>query len=124
VAGMLRSFHYAAYTGLFTQVVQGGKRADRHAFAALEPWACWWWQEVSTVFLDTYLATVGQAAILPATWEERQVLLNVFLLEKAFYELVYELNNRPDWVKIPLQGIRQLVGATRVLSGRQGNRCD
>jgi predicted trehalose synthase len=39
--------------------------------------------------------------------------LDVYLLEKAFYELSYELHNRPDWVRIPLQGIRQLVGAGR-----------
>jgi len=46
--------------------------------------------------------------LLPPTRDERQVLLDAYLLEKAVYELSYELNNRPDWVRIPLQGIRQL----------------
>jgi maltose alpha-D-glucosyltransferase / alpha-amylase len=47
--------------------------------------------------------------VLPHTRDERQVLLDAYLLEKAVYELGYELNNRPDWVHIPLQGIRQLL---------------
>ena len=46
--------------------------------------------------------------MLPPTRDERQALLDVYLLEKAVYELRYELNNRPDWVRIPLQGIRHL----------------
>jgi maltose alpha-D-glucosyltransferase/alpha-amylase len=112
VASMLRSFHYAVYTGLFNQITQG-KLTDRQSIAALGPWAHWWWQGVSTVFLDSYLTTVGKAAFLSLTRDERQVLLDVYLLEKAFYELGYELHNRPDWVRIPLQGIRQLVGAGR-----------
>jgi len=117
VASMLRSFHYAAYTALFNRTARGGRHADRHASATLEPWAIWWWQAVSTIFLDAYLAAAGQAAFLPRTREERQVLLNIFLLEKAFYELGYELNNRLDWVRIPLQGIRQLMGAVKRRSG-------
>jgi maltose alpha-D-glucosyltransferase/alpha-amylase len=121
---MLRSFHYAAYAGLFNQTAWGGKHAERHAFVTLEPWAVWWWQGVSAVFLDTYLATAGQAGFLPPTREERQILLEIFLLEKAFYELGYELNNRPDWVWIPLQGIHQLTGAVRGRSGQQRNLGD
>jgi len=54
VAGMLRSFHYAAYAGLFTQIPQD-KSADQQRLAALEPWARWWWQGVATVFLTSYL---------------------------------------------------------------------
>jgi maltose alpha-D-glucosyltransferase/alpha-amylase len=109
---MLRSFHYAAYTGLFHQIPQD-KPTDRQRLAALEPWARWWWQGVAIVFLNSYLTTAGQAAFLPRTRDDRQVLLDAYLLEKAFYELGYELHNRPDWVRIPLQGIRQLVGAGR-----------
>jgi maltose alpha-D-glucosyltransferase/alpha-amylase len=112
VAGMLRSFHYAAYAGLFTQIPQD-KPTDRQRMATLEPWARWWWQGVAIVFLNSYLTTAGQAAFLPRTRDDRQVLLDAYLLEKAFYELGYELHNRPDWVRIPLQGIRQLVGAGR-----------
>ncbi len=112
VAGMLRSFHYAAYAGLFHHSTQD-KHMDRHRIAALEPWAQWWWQGVSTVFLHSYLTTASGAVFLPLTGEERQVLLDIYLLERVFYELGYELHNRPDWVRIPLQGIRHLVGAGR-----------
>jgi maltose alpha-D-glucosyltransferase/alpha-amylase len=112
VAGMLRSFHYVAYAGLFHHGTPD-KPTDRHIVAALEPWARWWWQGVSTVFLHSYLTTAAQAAFLPRSGEERQALLEVYLLEKAFYELGYELNYRPEWVGIPLQGIRHVVGAGR-----------
>ena len=76
-------------------------------------WARWWWQGASIVFLKSYLTTAGQAAFLPRTRDDRQVLLDIYLLEKAFYELGYELHNRPEWVRIPLHGSRQLVGAGR-----------
>jgi maltose alpha-D-glucosyltransferase/alpha-amylase len=68
---------------------------------------------VSAAFLHTYLAYTGSASLLPPTREERQVLLDAYLLEKAVYELGYELNNRPDWVGIPLQGILQLWDTTQ-----------
>jgi maltose alpha-D-glucosyltransferase/alpha-amylase len=107
VAGMLRSFHYAAYAGLFNQV-DTGTSSPSEALPACEPWAQWWYVWVSAAFLHTYLAYAGPAAVLPPTRDERQTLLDAYLLEKTVYELGYELNNRPDWVRIPLQGIRQL----------------
>ena len=67
-----------------------------------------WYAWVSAGFLHTYLDSVGPASLLPPTRDECQALLDAYLLEKAVYELGYELNNRPDWVRIPLQGIRQL----------------
>jgi maltooligosyltrehalose trehalohydrolase len=112
VAGMLRSFHYAAYAGLLNQVNQGAS-SPSEALTALEPWAQAWYVWVSAGFLQTYLAYAGAASVLPPTREERQVLLDAYLLEKAVYELGYELNNRPDWIRIPLQGIRQLWDAAQ-----------
>ena len=112
VAGMLRSFHYAAYTGLFNQIHQGTP-SPSEALTAFEPWAQVWYLWVSAAFLHTYLAYAGPASLLPPSQEERQVLLDAYLLEKAVYELGYELNNRPDWVRIPLQGIRQLWDAAQ-----------
>jgi trehalose synthase-fused probable maltokinase len=106
VAGMLRSFHYAAYAGLFTQGDTGAP-APAEARTALEPWAQVWYRWVAAAFLHTYLAAAGTTSVLPPTRDERQGLLDAYLLEKAVYELGYELNNRPDWVRIPLQGIRQ-----------------
>ena len=112
VAGMLRSFHYAAYNGLFKQGDKGAP-SPSEALTAFAPWAQVWYCWVSAAFLHTYLAYTGSASLLPPTREERQVLLDAYLLEKAVYELGYELNNRPDWVGIPLQGILQLWDTTQ-----------
>jgi maltose alpha-D-glucosyltransferase/alpha-amylase len=68
---------------------------------------------VSAVYLKTYLELAGAADFLPKDPREMQILLGAFCLEKAIYELRYELNNRPEWVNIPLLGILQLLEATR-----------
>ncbi len=104
VAGMLRSFNYAAYAGLF------GQAATRPAdFGRLEPWAHIWQTWASAAFLRGYFETVGEASFLPADFAQRDALLRLFMLDKALYELNYELNNRPDWVRIPLWGIFDLL---------------
>jgi maltose alpha-D-glucosyltransferase/alpha-amylase len=110
---MLRSFDYAAYAGLFAFT------HDRPAdFERLAPSAERWRQTVSAAFLDSYRAAA--ADLLPADEGQFQALLGGFLLAKALYELVYELNNRPDWVRIPLRGIVALMetgpGAQRSVS--------
>lgn len=104
VAGMLRSYHYAAYAGLFEFAA-----ADPHQFARLEPCAEAWFQGVSAAFLRAYRAAAAGATFLPADPSSFAALLDAFMLDKAFYELNYELNNRPDWVRIPLRGIVSLV---------------
>lgn len=106
VAGMLRSFHYAAYGAILGRAAGG--RADE--FEDLEPLALYWYRFVAGTYLRAYLEAAGAAPFLPTSQDARDALLDMFLLEKATYELGYELNNRPDWVKIPLQGIMQLVG--------------
>ena len=78
-------------------------------FPALEPWAKFWYTWVSVAFLKAYLAAAKEDPILPKDATELQVLLQVYLLEKAVYELGYELNNRPEWVKVPVQGLLQLL---------------
>jgi maltose alpha-D-glucosyltransferase / alpha-amylase len=104
VAGMLRSFNYAAYAGLF------GQAATRPAdFGRLEPWAHIWQTWASAAFLRGYFETAGEASFLPADFAQRDALLRLFMLDKALYELNYELNNRPDWVRIPLWGIFDLL---------------
>jgi len=60
--------------------------------------------------LKGYWTASGVSALLPASEAARQVLLDAFTLDKALYELGYELNNRPDWVRIPLIGVRKLIG--------------
>ncbi len=107
VASMLRSFHYAAYAALLTQEACGNTEGiDR---PTRESWANFWYVWVSAVFVRAYLDTVSQSPLLSQTRDELQILLDAYLLEKALYELGYELNNRPDWIRIPLLGILQLL---------------
>ena len=75
----------------------------------IEGWSRAWYGWVSAAFLRAYLETTANAAFLPESREELRMLLDVFLLEKAFYELSYELNNRPTWVRTPLQGLLRLL---------------
>jgi maltose alpha-D-glucosyltransferase/alpha-amylase len=107
VAGMLRSFHYAAYTSLFGHL--GSAMVRPEDLVAMEPWARLWNVWISATFLNSYLQHAQHGGFLPSNREELDILLNVYLLEKALYELGYELNNRPDWVRIPLAGILQLM---------------
>jgi maltose alpha-D-glucosyltransferase / alpha-amylase len=106
VAGMIRSFHYAAHTALLHQASLALKPED---LPALEHWAQFWYIWVSSSFLTSYLDGVEQARLLPEDPEQLRALLDAYLLEKAVYEIGYELNNRPDWLKVPLQGILQLM---------------
>jgi maltose alpha-D-glucosyltransferase/alpha-amylase len=108
VAGMLRSFHYVANAALRGHV-QG--LIMQHAEVPIEVWASYWSAWVSASFLRTYLAAAEPGGFLPKDRTQLNVLLRAYLLEKALYELRYELNNRPDWVNIPLQGITQYCGA-------------
>jgi maltose alpha-D-glucosyltransferase/alpha-amylase len=105
VAGMLRSFHYAVNHALVARTVRP------EDMARLERWADFWQIWVSATYLKEYLHLTGQADFLPRQPAEFQVLLNAFILEKAVYELGYELNNRPAWVKLPLRGILQLLSS-------------
>ena len=107
VAGMLRSFHYGAYAAYFEQLARGLVPAQQAA--GLEVWARYWQLWVSAAFLKSYLRLAHTAPFLPDTAEALKILLDAHLLEKAVYELGYELNNRPDWVKIPVQGILQTL---------------
>ena len=110
VAGMLRSYHYAAFQGLATHAATGAIPPDRMPGA--EAWATAWHAWVSAAFLRGYLATARGASFLPRDEGELEDLLVVHVLEKAVYELAYELNNRPGWVRLPLAGIARLIGGT------------
>ncbi len=108
VAGMLRSFHYAPYAALVGRSTRRQGHA-KDASVALHPWARHWYRCASAVFLTSYLSVVSRASFWPRSGREVQALLDAHLLEKAVYELGYELNTRPDWIGIPLQGIQQLL---------------
>ena len=105
VGGMLRSFHYAAYASLIGKVA--GVRPED--FISLESWARLWQIWVSVMFLKAYLTATAESDFLPKTQKELQILLDGYTLQKAVYELGYELNNRPDWARIPLEGILQIL---------------
>lgn len=101
VAGMVRSFSYAAYAA----IPQAGDSHEAH-----ESWAEYWGAIVGAEFLKSYFGTAANAAFVGSSQEERRLLFDAFLLQKALYEVAYELNNRPDWVRIPLRGILNLIG--------------
>ncbi len=104
VAGMLRSFGYAAYAALHALDIQA---AD--AMKNVELWAELWQNAVSVEFLRAYRIMIDATKphLIPPT-PEAQMLLDAYLLEKALYELLYELDNRRTWVRIPLAGILTL----------------
>lgn len=107
VAGMIRSFHYAAHAALLGRAGSGMVRPEN--LSALEPWARFWFLWVSVIYLKAYLEVSGQENFLPKSTEEQMILLNACVLEKAVYELGYELNNRPNWVNVPVLGILEIL---------------
>ena len=102
VAGMLRSFDYVAYSALD----KVGK-VHPDALERLEPWARIWQAWMSATFLKDYRQTA--ASLLPGDPATARQLLDLHRLEKALFELEYELNYRPDWVRIPMLGILHLT---------------
>jgi maltose alpha-D-glucosyltransferase/alpha-amylase len=110
VAGMMRSFHYAAHSALLRQAPLAPRPEDD--LPLLQHWAQYWYTWVSVAFLTSYLDIIQPAHLLPEDPEQLKILLDAYILEKAIYEIGYELNNRPDWVKVPLQGILQLMEAS------------
>ncbi len=103
VAGMLRSFHYAAVSALFSG------RVRPEDIPTLGRWVDYWYHWVSVDFLKAYLDAAEDGDFLPPSEAGISALLDLCLIDKAVYELGYELNNRPTWVRIPLQGILGLI---------------
>ncbi len=108
VAGILRSFDYAAASALKAREHQPPEKAAQLAEAIGE-----WKRSACAAFLDGYEKAAGDCASLPRDAADRRRLLNLFLLEKALYELRYELDNRPQWLVIPIRGLLDLLGASR-----------
>ncbi len=97
VAGMMRSFHYAAFGKILLN--ENYRRQD---VEVLEAWAEQWQHYVSRYYLGAYMERMGMGTNLPC---EDDMLIRTYLIEKAVYELGYELNGRPSWTIIPLRGI-------------------
>ncbi len=105
VAGMIRSFSYAAYAALEPDT--SDRPADERD--RTEPWASFWAAWAGAEYLKAYFETAANSAFVGNSESERRILFDAFVLQKALYEVSYELNNRPDWVQIPLRGILTLV---------------
>ena len=100
---MLRSFSYAAYAALFAFNLNAPDE-----MALLTPWAGAWQHWIGEAFLNAY-RTHAEADSIVEEREEFNRLLGAFVLDKALYELGYELNNRPEWLGIPLVGILEAL---------------
>ncbi|HEY3788438.1 MAG TPA: putative maltokinase, partial [Urbifossiella sp.] len=107
LAGMIRSFDYACYSALADQIT--GLSRGHEELQRLRGWIQFWTAWTSAAFLKSYMAVAQGQPFIAATAEESQILLDVYTLEKAIYELRYELNNRPEWARIPLYGILELL---------------
>ncbi len=108
VAGMIRSFHYAAVAAQRTTMPHVDAGSDDAAAASL--WARAWYRWMSAVFVAAYIEGTQDTGTLPRE-EDFSFVLDLYVLEKALYELEYELDNRPDWVSIPLEGIIETMAA-------------
>ncbi len=104
VAGLFRSFHYAIYATVFNNI-KTYKHSQEQLFEASEIL----YQYFIGVFLGTYINLIQEANINIGYHQERIFLLEYSLLEKAVYELGYELNSRPRWAVIPLKGISNII---------------
>jgi maltose alpha-D-glucosyltransferase/alpha-amylase len=104
VAGMLRSFNYAVRVA-----VHDFQTDDLRVRMALDRWAQAWEREARELFLGAYRRTVEGSPVVPRDPEVFDRALAVFELEKAVYELGYEMDNRPDWLWVPVEGIRAIL---------------
>ncbi|MDX2128687.1 MAG: hypothetical protein SFU91_06585 [Chloroherpetonaceae bacterium] len=108
LAGMIRSLHYAAYAGIYQHPTLNEKAKEKS-----EPFAEAWFFVLARAFLKSYLGHVKGKKLLPKEISEISFFLNAYLLDKVMYELAYERNNRPKWLRIPLQGILSLLKADK-----------
>jgi maltose alpha-D-glucosyltransferase/alpha-amylase len=104
---MVRSLNYAAVAGRLDDIAAGGTpRADANDALARD-----WERRSVAAFLDGYWTTIAGRSSVPADPDQTRRLLDLFVLEKAFYEMSYELANRPLWLRIPLEGVQAILNA-------------
>lgn len=108
VAGMLRSFSYAAVATLFDWAEPDSPEWDR-----LQAWASTWEELARERYVNAYLGKAHEGHYLPADRAHVMALLDVFEIDKALYELNYERNHRPGWIRIPMRGIINVVDRGR-----------
>ena len=112
LAGILRSFHYASRTAVAQalNVLAAKGKGDAVTSAVINNWTLSWYEWTCVAFLSDYLRIARASSFLPRDLAQTEQLLHACLLEKAIYELRYELNNRPDWVYLPLTALEDLLG--------------
>ncbi|HUZ10296.1 MAG TPA: maltose alpha-D-glucosyltransferase [Acidimicrobiales bacterium] len=111
IAGMVRSLHYASRASALrlSRDLPGSVASVEPVI--LESWLTQWYRWVARTFVASYLEVAGDAGFLPADRRQLSALLDFFLLEKAVYELGYEMNSRPNWVDVPARGVLDLLQA-------------
>jgi len=107
VVGMVRSFSHVAFSAIDRSADKAGEIASAD-FAARVSWAQLWQSAAVSRFLSSYGETIAANPSLMPAAKEAQILMDAYLLEKALYELLYELDNRPAWVHIPINSILRL----------------
>ena len=110
VAGVLRSFDYAGRSAAVTAADRGVVPEAR--IDALDLWRREWVAAMQRRMLDEYLDEIGPAGLIPPGHDDTSLLLDLFLLEKALYEVRYELANRPHWVGWPLAAVSETLAGT------------
>lgn len=108
VAGMLRSFSYAASAVLVERAEPGSPEWTR-----LEPWADAWEDLARERYLSAYLTRAHEGRFLPPERDQMLAMIDVFEIDKVLYEIAYEVSNRPSWVSIPLRGLARTLGLPR-----------
>jgi maltose alpha-D-glucosyltransferase/alpha-amylase len=104
VASMIRSFYYTAYKAFFST-----GQVPKNEIPELLPFAPVWARYMSSFFLDAYLEKAKQSSFIPGVKDDLDIMLRSYLLEGALHDLNYELNNRPDYISVPLSLIRSLM---------------
>ncbi|TBW29083.1 maltose alpha-D-glucosyltransferase [Gramella sp. KN1008] len=104
LAAMIRSLHYAAYSNILS-----AEYAQQRKEGNLEEWAETWHYYISRLYIKAYLENAGNSDFVPKDPEDFKILMNTFLLEKALYELNFEIQNRPEWIIIPIRGIKAVI---------------
>lgn len=104
VASMIRSFHYVAYGGLFLN-----NQIRKEDVQKLIPFTEQWHHTMSRLFFHAYLETVKDSPFIPKVREDMEILIRVFIIERALHELNHELNNRPEWAIVPIRGLKSVM---------------
>jgi maltose alpha-D-glucosyltransferase / alpha-amylase len=117
---MVRSFHYAAHAA-FRELHRANK-IDGAEDATRLRWMRAWQLRVGAVFIDAYSRAVADGGLLPSDPEEARVLFQAYLLERALYELGFELNHRPAWLAAPLLDLPFLLPSSHALDQHSGNQ--